>query len=269
MKYIGSIRARVLRRVPRPLYVWAGDQTIKLAKAVGNAYGMSWDRFHLPYFEHEFDYLRGPEHWYWTERGVFGAKLISAGDKVLDIGCGDGTYSGLFYSLEAAQVDALDRDPTALAIAQTKHAKSNIQYFECDILESPFPNQHYDVAFMFAVIEHLSVEGGHRLLQKIASVLTDSPRAAFLGSTPLAKTFSFSNYEHDNEFFSLDYLQQFVSVHFEEVNAWVSNWPGGRLECYFECHKPRILSLQALSEAITFSQNWSSEYRRLLAEKSA
>lgn len=226
----------------------AGAITTALGKYVGRLYTRRWHLMGYSYYDHRFDHLRGPENWYWMERGVFGSRLIPDGGKVLDLGCGDGTFAALCYSPLAAEVDAIDRDPRAVELARDRYSGSRVRWHVRDIVVDPFPADDYDAVFLFAVLEHLSVRDGTALLGKIGSVL--SPNGQFLGSTPLFNELGGHNVEHDNEFFSEKYLRTFLEPHFRRVDVWISRWPGGRNEAYFKCSMPRQLKEPALSHHI-------------------
>ena len=167
---------------------------------------------------------------------------------MLDLCCGDGTYSGLFYSGRAGSVDAVDRDPRAVALAKRRHSKPNVQYFCRDILLEPFPRPEYDVVFFFVAIEHFSIEAGTDLLQKIGSSLSQRQGVLF-GSTPILPHRGGHNDEHDNEFLSVEQLKLFLEPHFSRVEVWCSNWPM-RTECYFTCEGPILLTEDHRREAM-------------------
>lgn len=88
---------------------------------------------------------------FWEEL-VFLAQHIISGDKVLDIGCGNGrffpiveahggTYTGIDYS-EGLIREARRLHPRGVFIAG-------------DATALPFPDAHFDVAYSFAVIHHM------------------------------------------------------------------------------------------------------------------
>jgi ubiquinone/menaquinone biosynthesis C-methylase UbiE len=208
---------------------------VRAGELVGYLYLRSWPTRHLPYFDHRYDFLRGPSNWYWQERGIQGVKLIPTQGKVLDLCCGEGTYSGLYYSTRAAHVDAVDRNPMALELARRRYRLANVSWIDADVLSDPFPSSDYDVVTLFAAIEHFSVANGSALLRKIARSL--KPTGALIGSTPIYAEEGGHNEEHDNEFFSIEYLREFMQPHFGQVETWTSNWQG-RVEAYFHCTSP-------------------------------
>jgi len=233
-----------------------GYLVLKLGKLIGNVYSWIWGYFRVPWFDHRFDHLRGPENWYWAERGIFGRKFIHEGAVVLDLCCGDGLFSGLYYSQVAAHVDAVDRNEKALRLARRRYSRKNVVFHYLDALKDAFPRQQYDVIFFFASIEHFSDEAGAQLLQKIGTALNQQHGILF-GSTPILSHRGGYNYEHENEFLSLEQLEKFLKPHFAEVELWVSKWPN-RDECYFRCTHPKLLSGETIRALI-------GEYRKYLS----
>ena len=162
-----------------------GQFALKLGSIVGNLYTKGWGFLNISWFDHLFDHLRGPSNWHWYERGILGCRIIKPDDIVLDICCGDGIYSGLFYSQKAKFVDAVDRDDHALSYAKRRYRRDNVQFHKVDVINEGFHKRIYDVVFLFAAIEHFSIENGMKLLQKIANVLVTSKNGTFFGSTPI------------------------------------------------------------------------------------
>jgi ubiquinone/menaquinone biosynthesis C-methylase UbiE len=220
----------------------------RLGSLVGYLYLRSWPTRNLPFFDHRYDHLEGPSNWNWQERGVFGAKTIPSGGKVLDLCCGDGTYSGIYYAARAGHVDALDRNPGALRLARRRYPRRNVAWIDADVLATPFPASDYDVVMLFAAIEHFSVRNGTILLAKIAKSLKAS--GTLIGSTPIFTEEGGHNVEHDNEFFSIDYLVGFLEPHFGHIETWTSDWRG-RLDAYFECTVPKVVGEVGLTALIS------------------
>lgn len=214
---------------------------LAIGRCVGWTYRAAWGYSGLSWYDHRADFFFGPANWHWSERGVLATRLIPDGGRVLDLCSGDGIYSGLFYSLRALHVDAVDIDDKALGIARRRYMRPNVIFHRGDIVRDPFPGDDYDVVCMFAGIEHFAPDAGMRLLQKIAKALAGRD-AVFIGSTPIFPHRGGFNPDHENEFLDLDDLRRFLEPHFESVDLWISPWPRKRSESYFECRGPRVLS---------------------------
>ena len=79
---------------------------IWINKVVAHRYVRLWSGLGKPWFDHRFDYLRGPEYIWWQERGVLGNFSIPEGSSILDLCCGDGFYDKHYFSRRAARIDA-------------------------------------------------------------------------------------------------------------------------------------------------------------------
>lgn len=238
---------KILCSIPAIFYCWFFNFCYlvisTLAKTIAFAYLNLCSLFKIPWFDHRFDWLRGPENWTWNERGIYGIKLIQTGNKVLDLCCGDGIYSGLFYSMFAKLVHGVDRSDAGIRFAHKYYARKNVKFFKIDIIKENFPSNNYDVIFMFAAIEHFSVAQGKQILQRIAKALFSSSNGCFLGSTPIFnKKTGHGHPEHDNEFTSVKELRNFLSPYFKEIEIWSSKWGlmGERRDTYFLCKKPIV-----------------------------
>ena len=235
-------RVRLLLRplgpVLRVVFDIAAAGCFALNKLVSSSYRKLWPVLGIHWFDHDFDHLFGPSRNKWTERGTWANRYIKPTDTVLDVACGDGSYSGNYYSQCAAHVDAFDYDEKAIATARRKHKKQNVSFFLADATQLALPRR-YEVILFFASIEHFSVEDGSRLLQKLGDALM--PGGVLFGSTPIFAEIGGHNEEHQNEFLSVEQLRNFLAPHFEKVELWSSEWLG-RVDCYFECRCPRVLS---------------------------
>ncbi len=218
-----------------------------LNRLVGTLYTRMWAGFGISWFDHRFDYLIGPQNWHWTERGVFAARLVRKGDRILDLGCGDGFYSALYYSGRGNHVDAVDVDHRTIQAAKSRFRMSNVHFRVLDAVDDAFPAEEYGVICFFAVIEHLSDDSGLAVLQKIGRAMQE--RSVLIGSTPLFKTRGGHNEEHDNEFFAEAQLSLFLDPHFDDVRIHCSQWPG-RIDAYFECRGARSLSVEERAAAL-------------------
>jgi SAM-dependent methyltransferase len=231
-------KARLLLRpfgpILRVLFDIAAQTCFALDKVVGWSYLKLWGILGIYWYDHDFDHLLGPGWNNWTERGILANRCIRPGDEVLDVACGDGSYSGNYYSQCADHVDAFDYDEKAIGCARRKHAKPNVHFFLADAT-SVILSKKYDVVLLFASIEHFTIEDGARLLQKLGDALVQG--GVLLGSTPVFTEMGGHNDEHKNEFLSEEQLRTFLTPHFKKVELWCSPWPK-RTEYYFECREP-------------------------------
>lgn len=118
-------------------------------------------------------------------RGFYAAECIHAGDRVLDIGCGDGFFSKRFLAQAGAQVDAIDIDPQALATAESFNSDPSVRFICMDAWKEPFPRKNYEVVVWDGALAHFPQEAVHAMLVKIQRALV--PRGIFIGSESLGR----------------------------------------------------------------------------------
>lgn len=145
---------------------------------------------HAPhFFNHRFggfDFVYGESPTpYPYFRGFFVAELLHTGDRLLDIGCGDGFFTKRFFSSRCAAIDAVDIEPSAIETARRFNAAPNISYAMMDAVRSPFPSPTYDVVVWDGAIGHFSKESVGMIVQKIKDALND--RGIFVGSESLGR----------------------------------------------------------------------------------
>jgi 2-polyprenyl-3-methyl-5-hydroxy-6-metoxy-1,4-benzoquinol methylase len=174
-----------------------------------------------PYwFDHRIDlYYHWPHNLFWLERGILPRKEMFDGCNVLDLFCGDGFFSRYFYSSIAGQIDAVDKDPSAIAHAKRWHSYPTINYRVLDAVKQDFPRDCYDVIVWFEAIEHLSEAEYKVVAERIKAVLKD--KGILIGSTPIvsAEHGTKRNWEHQNEFTSIAQLREFLSRDFRHVHV--------------------------------------------------
>lgn len=207
----------------------------KTSAFIGWVYTKIWPFLNVSSYDHRFDYLRGVSNYGWYERAILARQKIKDGGVVLDVGSGDGIYSGIFYSVKARKVDAIDIDKEAIKNAKNLYSRKNIKFINIGVQDWLKTKKKYDAIFMFAVIEHFEFEEGLKILKSIKNSLNKN--GIFFGSTPMFKNEGAYNFEHKNEFHSKEDLVKFLHRVFSKVSIYVSDWPDGRSDCYFECKK--------------------------------
>lgn len=82
------------------------------------------------------------------------ASLASAGDRVLDVGCGDGFLSSRLAEL-GCQVVALDADAEVLERAKQRWPGHRIDWVHDDVLKVDLPLNSFDVVLSNAALHHI------------------------------------------------------------------------------------------------------------------
>jgi 2-polyprenyl-3-methyl-5-hydroxy-6-metoxy-1,4-benzoquinol methylase len=191
----------------------------------------------------------GPYSFY---RGFFSSEVIREGDRLLDIGCGDGFFTKRFLSDKCAHVDAIDIEPTAIKTATIYNNDPRISYSLLDAVVQPFPNKEYDVIVLDSVLGHLAPETTIHMLTKMRSSLTQE--GVFVGSESLT---SREGHDHLQFFDSLDDLYLLFKPFFKHIHLRRVNYRIGlnrdfiRQEAYWRCSN----SLERLQEC-----GWQMHY---------
>lgn len=209
------------------------ERLLGQAKALGESYTQTWGNLGQEWFDHRYDWARGPEYWYWMERGIYASRYINEGDRVLDLCCGDGMYA-LFYAHKASVVVGVDRDEKAIGHARTHYASSQVVFRNKDVFSGDWGS--FDVVTFFAALEHFTPDNGSALLSAIARCLW--PGGRLIGSTPLFPEANQGTVPgHRNEFNSVEALREFLARAFDDIEIWTSRWSPIRTEMYFLCRK--------------------------------
>jgi 2-polyprenyl-3-methyl-5-hydroxy-6-metoxy-1,4-benzoquinol methylase len=167
-------------------------------------------------------------------RGFLAAEVMRPGDRVLDIGCGDGFFDHRFFSPRCDRIDAIDIDQNAIRVAQRWNAAPNINYQQADAVHRPFPQAEYDVIVWDGALGHFAPDTTEAMLSKIVAAL--SPDGIFVGSESLGRG---EGHDHLQYFDSLADLRALLEPHFAHVKLrTVSYEIGGgfrRTEACWRC----------------------------------
>jgi ubiquinone/menaquinone biosynthesis C-methylase UbiE len=102
---------------------------------------------------------------------------LAAGARVLDIGCGSGTFTRLLQ-LRGYRLSGIDISSKMIAMARQKSA--NIQFYEGDAENLPFENGAFDAVLLSGLVHHFPDQ--HRLAAEAFRVLT--PGGKFVAFDP-------------------------------------------------------------------------------------
>lgn len=109
-----------------------------------------------------------------VKRELLAQANIQAGHRVLDVGCGTGTFI-LRVKTECpeAKVVGVDGDPNALALARRKLAEpgANVTLDEGLTYRLPYPDACFDRVFASLVLHHLTHDHKQRSLAEVLRVL--------------------------------------------------------------------------------------------------
>lgn len=178
------------------------------------------------WFDHRADLYRWSElrNPLWVERGVFSREVMFEGCRVIDLCCGDGFFPYHFYAEIASHVDAVDRDPAAIAHARKWHSHPKINYVQMDVVTDDFPGTDYDVITWDAAIEHFSLDQIRIVLKKCVKALK-TPGGVLNGYTIIAHSSVKSHPEHQHEFSSATELKDLLAEFFPFVGTMETEYP--------------------------------------------
>lgn len=169
-------------------------------------------------------------------RGFFVSELIREGDRLLDVGCGDGFFTKRFFAFKCSHVDALDVERDAIEAAMRYNAAANIRYWQRDAVSEPFPQEGYDVIVWDGAIGHFPADSTERMLRKIRDALNSG--GVFCGSESLGRE---EGHDHLQFFDSLKDLRRIFEPYFRHVELRSVAYPGHpmsdfiRQEAYWRC----------------------------------
>lgn len=88
---------------------------------------------------------------------------LKTGDKILDLGCGDGFYLHLLSELGNYELTAIDNNSKAISLAKKYLGKArakNIRFKKGDVCKLPFKDSSFDKMIASELLEHLDDESG-------------------------------------------------------------------------------------------------------------
>lgn len=86
---------------------------------------------------------------------------LKNGDKVLDLGCGNGYYSYLFSKLNLSlKITGIDRHVNAIEDAKRDVREKNVEFILGDAEKLPFSENSFDKIVMSEIIEHVKDDTG-------------------------------------------------------------------------------------------------------------
>jgi SAM-dependent methyltransferase len=215
-KFILSILSLVpIRFIPPDLFLWLSQ---RITSAI--AYLLFIRDWQLEangrpqFFKHRINLARWPfepSRWAFVARGVYSRENMFRGCKVLDLCCGDGSYSYLFYSDIASHIDAVDNDSIAIKYARKYHSNSKIIFHQIDIVNHDLPSSEYDIVVWNAAICYFELHEIKQIILKI--IKSGKPNMQLIGMIPKANGWV----DHKTEFSDAEILRQLFLQYFKVV----------------------------------------------------
>jgi len=131
--------------------------------------------------------------------------------RVLDLSCGEG-FGTAFLSLNADSVLGIDIRSSCVDEARKKYSQfSNVQFEVCELDAFLTPDPSFDVVVCFGVLETLSEEARHRLVNNVRKVL--APGGLFVASSSMKNNGYSDGNGHTSEFSALQF-SEFLKQYF-------------------------------------------------------
>ena len=151
---------------------------------------------------------------FWLEGAVMCSLAMKQGGRYLELCCGSGFYTDMFYASIAREVVAVDFDPRAIELARRHHGRENVRYQIADIRDG-LPDGPFDGVLWDAAIEHFSS-------LEIAAIMTDIkrklvPDGMLSGYTIAESGEGLQHPDHEQEFNDMDDLAARLRPHFKNV----------------------------------------------------
>jgi ubiquinone/menaquinone biosynthesis C-methylase UbiE len=122
-----------------------------------------------------------------ARRALLDLAKVQAGHRVLDVGCGTGTFATLIKEFHPdVDIVGLDPDPKALARAQRKSERSAIRIrFDQGLAdELPYPEASFDHVFSTFMFHHLLADKREKTMCEVRRVLAPGGSFHLLDFTP-------------------------------------------------------------------------------------
>ena len=112
---------------------------------------------------------------WWAEGPSVCGLAIEPGARILDLGCGTGYYTDVFYSPFASEIVGIDIDPRAIETARRMHPGKNIRYELMDFRKE-LPPGPFDVVIWTPTIIAYSPPEVDALMKMLKSVMSERGR---------------------------------------------------------------------------------------------
>lgn len=151
----------------------------------------------------------------------FAAKMIGAGQSILEVGCSEGLGSSVLAEF-ASSYHGLDFDTDAIQIATESFSSPKVRFTEGDVLKTSFGT--YDAVVNLDVIEHIYPENADQFLGVLSQHCNDN--GIMIVGTPNITSDQYASpmtkHGHVN-LYSGDRLKAAMAPHFRRVVVFSAN----------------------------------------------
>lgn len=112
---------------------------------------------------------------WWVEGPAFCGLAIEQGSRILELGCGTGYYTDIFFAPFASEIVAIDIDPRAIETARRMHSQSNIRYEVMDFRKE-LPEGPFDVVVWTPTIFAYTPDEVHASIERLRAIMSKNAR---------------------------------------------------------------------------------------------
>lgn len=127
------------------------------------------------HYVNQFFLMSAFKRTWWVEGPAFCGLAIEPGSRILELGCGTGYYTDVFFSPFASEIVAIDIDPRAIETAQRMHQVKNIRYEVMDFRKT-LPEGPFDVVVWTPTIFAYTPDAVHALMLRLREVMATDAR---------------------------------------------------------------------------------------------
>ncbi|MFA6255442.1 MAG: class I SAM-dependent methyltransferase [Patescibacteria group bacterium] len=201
----------------------------------------------------DFDCTR---RWLWPGLDDF-KNYVKAGDRILDLGCGNGKLRLLFKDINLEYI-GLDNSQKLLAIAESdsKFKIANQKFIKADVTPLSFPDNYFDVVFFIAVFHHIpSDQLRQQTLEEIRRVLKP-------GGILVMANWNHWRKEHLHYIIKYTWLKMISKSDLDFKDIFLP-WMGGKVKRYFHAFTlgelKRLINKSGLKLEGNFLSYWDNK----------
>ena len=127
------------------------------------------------HFVNQFFLMSALKRTWWVEGPAFCGLAIEPGSRVLELGCGTGYYTDVFFSPFAAEIVAIDIDPRAIETARRMHFAKNVRYEVMDF-RTQLPAGVFDTVVWSPTIFAYTPNDVDILMQRLRNFMSENAR---------------------------------------------------------------------------------------------
>jgi SAM-dependent methyltransferase len=165
------------------------------------------------HFVNQFFLMSALKRTWFVEGPAFCGLAIEPGSRLLELGCGTGYYTDVFFSPFAAEIVAIDIDPRAIETARRSHQAKNIRYEVMDFRKT-LPEGIFDVVVWTPTIFAYTPDEVHTFMTRLREVMR--PNARLCGFTCIET----SHRDPEALWYDMNSLAERLKRYFRNVRAF-------------------------------------------------